>query len=104
MRPTKMTITAIGNHCPTSFGGTSATMPKATATPPSAKPSAPAIRRLNNIRRKSGRASRGSRSTMRPRQLTAATQSAARPMTNGSRVRSATAGIQISSTAISMNA
>ena len=103
MRPTKITITAIGNHCPTSFGGTSATMPKATATPPSAKPSAPAIRRLNNIRRKSGRASRGSRNSIKPRQLTAATASAARPMRNGSRARWATAGIQISSSATSVN-
>jgi hypothetical protein len=96
-------MTAIGSHCPTSLGGTSATMANATPTPPTATPSAPAIRRLNTDRRSSGRASRGSRSSVQPRHAPAATQSTPRPMTNGSRVRWATAGIQISSSATSVN-
>jgi hypothetical protein len=103
IRPATVTITAIGNHCPTSLGGTSATMPNATPTPPSAKPSAPATRPLHNVRRSSGRASRGSRSRVQARQPTAVTDKPARPMMNGRRARWATAGIQISSNAIRVN-
>jgi hypothetical protein len=96
-------ISAIGNHCPTSFGGTSATIPNATPTPPTAKASDPATRRFSSARRSSGRASRGTRSSVQARQLTAATQSTANPTKNGSLVRCAIAGIQISSNAISVN-
>jgi hypothetical protein len=95
--------TATGRTPVRSAAGVNATRPNATATPPTARASAAATRGARSVRRTSWRASRGIRSTIQAKQ--AAVSPAAMPsaITNGSRSRWVTAGIQIRISATSVN-
>jgi hypothetical protein len=95
--------TATGKTPVRSAAGVNATRPNATATPPAARASAAATRGARSVRRTSWRASRGIRSTSQAKQ--AAVSPAAMPsaITNGSRSRWVTAGIQIRISATSVN-
>jgi hypothetical protein len=98
-----VTTTATGKTCARSAAGVKATMPNATATPPTAIAKAAATRGARSVLRTISRASRGSRSTIQAKQPTVTTASAPRPITNGSRSRCVTAGTQIRISAISVN-
>ena len=98
-----MITTATGSTPVRSAAGANATRPNATATPPDARASAAATRGARSVRRTSRRASRGIRSTIQAKQ--AAVSAAVMPsaITNGSRSRWVTAGIQIRISATSVN-
>jgi hypothetical protein len=95
--------TAIGSISPMSDSGVNATMPNATATPPTASASAPATRGRPRVRRTTRRASDGSRSTIQTKPAAVTAPSEPRPTANGTRLVWLTAGTQIRISATSVN-
>ena len=98
-----MITTATGKTSVRSPAGVNATRPNAAATPPAARASAAATRGARSVRRTSWRASRGIRSTIQAKQATVSPAVMPSAITNGSRSRWVTAGIQIRISAISVN-
>ena len=98
-----MITTATGSTSVRSAAGANATRPNATATPPDARASAAATRGARSVRRTSRRASRGIRSTIQAKQAAVSPTVMPSAITNGSRSRWVTAGIQIRISATSVN-
>ena len=98
-----MITTATGRTPVRSAAGVNATRPNATATPPVARASAAATRGARSVRRTSWRASRGIRSTTQAKLTTVIPAAMPSAITNGSRSRWVTAGIQIRISATSVN-
>ena len=103
IRAANVMTKAIGSTCGNPTVGVNATMPNATTTPPTASATAVATRGTRRVLRSISRASRGTRSISQPKQPTVTAPSAPRPIKNGTRLTWLIAGIQIRTSAISVN-